>query len=308
VRLIETHAGGISAANPLNHGVSVSTTPQAPSGGYRADEDNAPTGPTASIEQFSNSAHQALLAVARRRREDFPGLLEHLEDNVALHVGLGSPRAARGWFRCAGLVVDGRAVDEIHLNIEPELPRLSVSNHGSEIARSTSSASLSAEPHADVAVQVLTTLVHEATHVWNSINNIKDCCRDGRYHNRRFGLPAVALGLAVVPHTTQGVVTPGLLPWAQSDYNDLLDALGQALVLSRLATPSTLPGAEAPDSPSEASGVSTTPQTSGDAKYASAVCACTDQRGKPRRLRMARGAWELGPVRCGVCSKDFALR
>lgn len=306
-----------AAPQPLCTTVSgVSTSHPSLTGRGSADTDTDtddvcfPTGPTASIERFSNAAHQALLEVARRRREDFPGLLEHLEDNVALHVGLGSHRAARGWFRCSGLLVNGRPVDEIHLNIEPELPRLSDTPRSAVPARvgEIMKSAPSAASHADAAVQTLTTLIHEATHAWNSINDIKDCCRGGRYHNRRFGEPAVDLGLAVVPHPTQGVITPGLLPWAHIDYSDLLDSMGQALVLSRRQIQSET-DAEAPDSQPEMSGdASATPTAPGEAKYASATCACTDQRGASRRLRMARSAWEVGPVRCGVCDEDFAVR
>src|SRR5947208_20920 len=47
------------------------------------------------------------------------------------------------------------------------------------------------------AVDVLGTLLHEATHALAHVRGIKDTSRQGRYHNRRFAALAGELGLDI---------------------------------------------------------------------------------------------------------------
>ena len=47
------------------------------------------------------------------------------------------------------------------------------------------------------AVDVLGTLLHEASHALAHVRGIKDTSRQGRYHNRRFRDLAAEVGLAV---------------------------------------------------------------------------------------------------------------
>lgn len=109
---------------------------------------------------------------------------------------------------------------------------------------------------------------------------MKDTCRQGRYHNRRFKVLAEELGLRVEHHPTLGW-SPTTLPDATAArYASALAALEAALTLHRAREPET--GAGSP--------------TSG-------MLACVCQCG--RRIRIAPGVLERGPVICGLCSSTF---
>lgn len=46
-------------------------------------------------------------------------------------------------------------------------------------------------------LDIASTLLHEMTHLYNIINDIKDCSRNGTYHNKKFKATALDHGLSV---------------------------------------------------------------------------------------------------------------
>ena len=51
---------------------------------------------------------------------------------------------------------------------------------------------------------VVATLLHEMVHYWNDLHGIKDCCRGGTYHNRKFKELAEACDLRIDHHAIYG--------------------------------------------------------------------------------------------------------
>lgn len=51
---------------------------------------------------------------------------------------------------------------------------------------------------------IVTTLLHEMVHYWNDTNGVKDCSRNGTYHNKKFKAKAEACELNVECHPTYG--------------------------------------------------------------------------------------------------------
>ncbi len=239
-------------------------------------------GPSAAYGQLLTSAKLAMNEVARRRSAELPGLLEHLQDDVVL-TSHGTNESALGWFQCGAWQHDGRSVDEIFLNADRR------HGHGE-----------------DAAEDVLTTLIHEMAHAWNSMNGIQDCSNRGRYHSKRFAEIAVQLGLSVTKHHTWGHATPGLQDRARQEYGDLLAALDDAVVITR-----------EPGQVTDTKGTSTATATNptpvltdeADAKYVFASCQCRTSRGTNVAFRMARGSWrEDVPVWCSACGTAFERR
>ena len=52
--------------------------------------------------------------------------------------------------------------------------------------------------------EVAATLLHEMVHYWNDTNGVKDCSRNGTYHNKRFKAKAEECELNVECHPTYG--------------------------------------------------------------------------------------------------------
>jgi hypothetical protein len=238
-------------------------------------------------------AHRAVLAllydtvveVARRRHEELPGLVESLQDDVVLTMG-GTSRPAHGWFAEAAWRYGDRHVHELFLNADRR----------------------AGHPAAEGAEDVLVTLLHEACHVWAQLHGIRDTSRDGRYHNRRFAEIALIIGLAVEKDKQIGHRTPGLLSWARADYADLLAELDRGLVLAwepRLSW--TVVGPQGNDGDESAAMASPGSATS-STKYVFASCGCQAGRGNVMTIRVARGSWRPGMIRCAACQESFVER
>jgi hypothetical protein len=131
--------------------------------------------------------HDTVVAAARKREDDLPGLVESLQDEVVLTTG-GTSRPAYGWFAEGAWRYGDRQVHELFLNADRRVPHSAVSS----------------------AEDVLITLLHEACHVWAKANDVRDTSRDGRYHNRRFAEIAIAIGLRVDKDPVIGHRTPEL--------------------------------------------------------------------------------------------------
>lgn len=61
---------------------------------------------------------------------------------------------------------------------------------------------------------VVCTMVHECVHLWNLQNGVKDCCRGGTYHNKKFRDLAEAVDLKVTFNERYG--------WSQTEPTDAL--------------------------------------------------------------------------------------
>ncbi|GAA4550015.1 hypothetical protein [Amycolatopsis samaneae] len=224
---------------------------------------------------------RVLLEVARRRGDELPGLTETLQDQVLITCG-GTASRVYGWFDAEAWQHGDRPVHELFVNacFSDRPPDISPTEN------------------------VMTTLLHEACHVYAAAEGIKDTSRQERYHNRRFAQLAVQIGLVVVPDQRIGHHTPRLSARGQADYADLLVELGQGLVIQR--TPPPLQPREPAGTPgnslSQPSPETAPPATA--SKYVFAACSCQVGRG-PVTIRVARGGWRPGVIRCGVCQRSF---
>jgi len=128
---------------------------------------------------------------------------------------------------------------------------------------------------------VLTTLLHEATHGLADARGIQDTSRQGRWHNKKFAALADELGLDTPKDSRIGWSACTLRPATATTYREVLDHLGTTLSAYR--------------HPELASSASV--RSSNNAL--ACVCAC------PRRIRVTRSVLDLGPITCGICDTDF---
>jgi hypothetical protein len=139
-------------------------------------------------------------------------------------------------------------------------------------------------------------LLHESVHAACAALGVRDTSRGGRYHNGRFAECAQRFGLIVERHRVIGHTTTALMPEVLEAYAREIASLDRVLgILRRLQVVgalSNLPGGFIE-------------VEKGPPAYVSAICRCGTTRGLPRRLRMSRGAWTLGDVRCSVCGFRF---
>jgi hypothetical protein len=236
--------------------------------------------PTDAHQAMNALLARVLLEVARRRQDQLPGLVETLQDRVLITSG-GTSRRACGWFQAGAWQHGGQPVHEVFLNAAFDSP----------------------DPSITVAEDVLVTLAHEGCHAFADANGIKDVSRGGSYHNRRFAEIALQIGLEIEPDEQIGHRTPRLSAWACVEYADLVDKLDCGLVIARRSV-----STGAADETDEQGG--TTPGGKAEApspvtsKYVFANCRCRTSR-RHVTIRVARGSWRPGVVRCGACDAVF---
>lgn len=248
------------------------------------DEDAYSSGssPTDAHQAMNTLLTRVAIEVARRREDELPGLTETLQDSVLLTSG-GTGRSADGWFEADAWLHGEQSVHELFLNAD-------LSNHTS----GTSSAE-----------EVLVTLAHELCHVYARASEVKDTSRDGRYHNRKFAEIALQIGLRIGRDRQIGHHTPGLSARGRADYGDLLTELERGLVLRRapLLVPRTKPSP--PENGTVLTTTTGTPPSASTGKYVFASCRCQGARGVVT-LRVSRGSWRPGIIRCTACGESFA--
>jgi len=149
--------------------------------------------------------------------------------------------------------------------------------------------------------QVAVCLLHEVVHAANEALGVRDTSRNGTYHNKAFAMRAIEFGLHVRQHPVVGHTTPELRPEVFERYGPELKALREALVLTLRtgARGNSQPG----DGDSDAE--STTTGEHRDNSNVSAICNFESSLGRPRCLRMARRAFEMGAVMCDICGSEF---
>ncbi len=153
------------------------------------------------------------------------------------------------------------------------------------------------------AVDVLGTLLHEATHALAHVRGIQDTSRQGRYHSRKFRDLAEEMGLFVAEAPGIGWSDTFVPEATRTDYADILDALTAAIRIHRRAEgtlTATAPGDEngtAATGPT--GGTSGTASGAGSRNGAAARCGCG------RRIRVTASVLALGPITCGICGQPF---
>ncbi|MFF0527797.1 hypothetical protein ACFYT3_05355 [Nocardia amikacinitolerans] len=242
--------------------------------------------PTTAYRQQMDTAKLVLLELADRRQSVVPGMTEYLQDQVHVDSGDAGRRQAHGWYYPAAWKHEGHDVDEIFLN--------------ADLRRGGSDDHFTAEDW-------FVTLIHEAAHVWNHMNDVQGTSNRGRYHNRKFAEVAVALGLHVTKHHLYGHVTPCLRPDAQVDYADLIALLDKSLVMVREPEwARRTPTGSRAGAASTGTAALTTDESV--AKYIFAACACRTARGGLVTIRIAKGSWRDGvAITCSACSQDFRV-
>ena len=128
-------------------------------------------------------------------------------------------------------------------------------------------------------VDVLGTLLHEATHGLAMARGVADTSRDGRYHNARYRRLAEELGLEVAKVGTIGWSGTSVPEELAASYRSVIDDLATALVLWRRV------------------------EVTGGVKTTRNLLACTCDCG--RKIRVARGTLDEAPIICGRCGETF---
>jgi hypothetical protein len=247
---------------------------------FTADEPySSGSTPTDAYQALNTLLTRTVIEAARRRQGILPGLTELFQDSVLVTSG-GTSRRAYGWFEADAWRHEDRPAGELFVNAAFD----------------------DSEPGVSPAENVFTTLLHEACHVYANANGIKDTSRDGRYHNRRFGELALQLGLQVEKDERIGLRTRTLSAQGRADFGDLLGQLERGLIVGR-ASRSQLVAADENTTDDSSSSVGTPPPAS-SSRYVFASCGCRGARGVVT-LRVARGSWRAGVIRCGACDKPF---
>ncbi|MCO5167852.1 MAG: hypothetical protein M9894_16025 [Planctomycetes bacterium] len=149
------------------------------------------------------------------------------------------------------------------------------------------------EPERPVEERVLGTLLHEAAHALAWVRGIKDTSRGGRYHNERYAHLAAELGLDVARDRVYGWTLTRLRDETVEAYREALADLREVLIGHRA------PEAEAAGGAGGSAGGAAGGARAGAPTRIRAVCGCD------RRVYVAPGVLELGPIVCGVCEEPF---
>ena len=129
------------------------------------------------------------------------------------------------------------------------------------------------------AVEVFTTLLHEAAHGLADARGIKDTSRQGRWHNQKFAALASELGLDTTKDPRIGYSPCTIRTETEKAYADALKTVGKALSAYRH------------------------PEMKGAGKKSNNALPCSCQC--PRRIRVAKAVLEEGSITCDICEHHF---
>ncbi|MBI4941424.1 MAG: hypothetical protein HY830_11820, partial [Actinobacteria bacterium] len=153
------------------------------------------------------------------------------------------------------------------------------------------------------AVEVLGTLLHEATHALAHVRGVQDTSRQGRYHNRKFRDLAQEMGLEVRDVPVIGWSDTHVPAATVTEYAPALERLYLAMTIHRRAEGTPTPTAGDNNNAATAADGETTPAggsgSSGSRNGTAARCACG------RRIRVTASVLALGPITCGLCGQPF---
>jgi hypothetical protein len=130
------------------------------------------------------------------------------------------------------------------------------------------------------AVEVLGTLLHEATHGLAQARSIRDTSRQGRYHNRRYATLAHELGLDVASVKPIGWSATTVPQQTAGAYAGQLEELQAALVLWRRQEHRIGTGSRSRN-------------------LLAVACGCG------RRIRVAKATLAEALILCGACEEPF---
>ncbi len=130
-------------------------------------------------------------------------------------------------------------------------------------------------------VEVLSTLLHEATHALADRRGIQDTSRQGRWHNQRFATLAGELGLIAEKDPHIGWSPCTLAEHTQRRYAGVLTALTAAMRAYR--------------HPED--GIERTRTNNNNGHVLTCDC--------PRRIRVSVKVADEGPIHCGICHSVF---
>lgn len=131
------------------------------------------------------------------------------------------------------------------------------------------------------AIEVFTTLLHEAAHALADVRKIRDTSRQGRWHNHKFAALADELGLDTEKDSRIGYSPCTLRDSTAAVYKTPLRIL--TAVLSAYRHPEI--------------------QGAGPTRKSNNALACSCEC--PRRIRVARAVLDEGPIVCTICDAAF---
>jgi hypothetical protein len=218
---------------------------------------------------LNGALHAALIKVAVRCSDVDPRLATHVSRHVALHITLDNRASAYGVFCGNSLTVYGEKASDIRILLH-QFQTIPVDQR---------------------AERLLQTVVHEMAHVWGHLLGVQTASRGGRYHPKRFGRLAEALGMVTERDEKYGLRTVAFTAKALREYADIVEDIDKALVVE-MSKAEVRPARKAVGG--EVSEVALPTHISGS-------CACTP----PRTIRMTRTQWVAGPSSCEVCHQHY---
>jgi len=248
--------------------------------GQTDNQTDAPIGASAALSSPLVAALEQVWAAIQHRHPEIPDVVI-----VVASGSVGAPRgalklghfAAMRWTHATTDTAEGTATGRA-------LPEVFVGGEGLALG----------------VVDVLGTLLHEATHALAHVRGIQDTSRQGRYHNRKFRDLAQEMGLEVRDVPVIGWSDTHVPATTVTEYAPVLERLHLAMTIHRRAEGALTTPAPGDDT---TNGTTTTggkgASGAGSRNGAAARCGCG------RRIRVTASILALGPITCGVCGQPF---
>ena len=245
------------------------------------------------------AAVEAVWAAIRARHPDVPPVVLTLGSGT---LGTGRGRERLGHF-AAGRWQPAATGDEQHETAAAgragALAELFVAGEGLRLG----------------AAELLVTLLHEAAHGIAHTRGIADTSRQGRYHNARYRLLALEVGLEVAEATKHGWAHTTLPAPTGETYAAELAQLAAGLLAWRHPERATqgvtvagvgniLPGEQ--DDGRDGLDADESAADGEERQRKNGVvarCACTP---RPRQFRITASVLAPGPIVCGICEQAFS--
>lgn len=153
------------------------------------------------------------------------------------------------------------------------------------------------------AASVLATLLHEAAHATAATRGVKDTSRQGRYHNDRFRVIAEEFGLNLTHSKMLGWSDSEVTEATAKRYAGCVAQLAASITAYRRGEGGALiTGGSQGDNGQTEDGDEGEDTAEKKPKNGYApVCGCG------RKIRVAAGTFEAGPILCGLCGTAFEV-
>jgi hypothetical protein len=149
------------------------------------------------------------------------------------------------------------------------------------------------------AEPLMATLLHEATHALAEARGIKDCSRNGRYHNGEFKKLAEEMRISVSHSKELGWSSTDLPAETAAEYEGAIFGLDLAITAYRAGAMLV----QDPNAPQPVTPAPKAPRGGGRASSNNGVslkCNCG------RRIRVSNTVAEMGGITCNICGGEFA--